>query len=81
LRALEAGQEAVVDVDGPARQKRAELGAEDLHVARQHHQVDALALDQRLHLLLLRALGLGAVAAAGQRQVVEGDAVAGGQSA
>ena len=75
LRALEAGQEAVVDVDGAALQRAAELGAQDLHVARQHHQVDALAFDQASISLLLRALGRR-IAARGQRQVVEGHAVA-----
>jgi hypothetical protein len=43
----------------------AELRAQDLHVARQHHQVDALALDHRFDLLLLRALGGGIAAPVG----------------
>ena len=47
-RALEAGQEAVVNVDGTAGQRFTEGLAEDLHVARQHHQVDAFSGNQRL---------------------------------
>ncbi|OIQ66944.1 hypothetical protein GALL_514830 [mine drainage metagenome] len=39
LGTLEAGQEAVVDVDGAPTQKLAELGRQDLHVARQHDEV------------------------------------------
>ena len=78
LRALEAGQEAVVDVDRAALQEGAELGAQDLHVARQHDQVDLPVAHQRLDLLLLCALGLGR-RAGGEREMVERDAVAGGQ--
>ena len=79
LGALEAGQEAVVDVDRPALQRGAEIGRQDLHVARQHHEIDALVLDDGFDPLLLCPLG-GGVAAGGQRQVVERDAVAIGQA-
>ena len=41
--ALEARQERVVDVDRLARQRAAGVVGEHLHVARQHHQVDARA--------------------------------------
>ena len=75
LGALETGQEAVVDVDGPATQELAELGRQDLHVARQHDQVDAQLTDELFNLQLLLALGFEA-GAGGQLQVMEGDAVA-----
>jgi len=41
LGALEAGQERMVDVDGPAFQLAAQVIREDLHVAREHHELDA----------------------------------------
>src|SRR5471030_2829546 len=74
LGALEAGQEGVVDVDRLALQRRAQFRRQDLHIARQHHQVDLVRLHQFNHLGFLRALGLGR-RADGQRQVVEGDVV------
>ena len=46
LRALEAGQERVVDVDRAALERVAEPVGEDLHVARQHHEVDVVLVDQ-----------------------------------
>ena len=69
-RALEAGQEAVMDIDGTAIQRAAHVFRQNLHVAGQHHQIDAFLLDQGQHLLLLCRLGVG-----GDRQVVERDAV------
>ncbi|KAG1317178.1 hypothetical protein G6F63_015778 [Rhizopus arrhizus] len=39
LRTLEAGQEAVGDVDGAAAQRAAHVRRQELHVAGQHHQV------------------------------------------
>ncbi len=68
----------MVNVDRPAGEELAEIGAEDLHVARQHHQIDTFTLDQRFDLQFLLTLDLGA-AAGRQRQVMEGDAIAGGQ--
>ena len=70
LGALEAGKEAVVDVDRPAGQRIAQRRREDLHVARQHDQVDPFALDQVDDAVLLLFAVFG-----GDRQVVEGDAV------
>ena len=70
LRALEAGQEAVVDVDRAASQCLAQARREDLHVARQHHQVDLFAhgqVDDRL-LLCIAIAGI-------DRQVVERHAI------
>jgi hypothetical protein len=43
----ERRQEAVVDVDQPLGEPRAELGRHDLHVAGQHHQVDVADQLQR----------------------------------
>ena len=45
VRALEAGQERVVDVDRPALEPLAQLGREDLHVAGQHDELDVVLLD------------------------------------
>jgi len=74
LRALEAGQEAVMDVDRPPGQGLAQARRQDLHVTRQHHQIDLLALDQVDDLLLL----YGAVVRV-DRQVMEGDPIGAGQ--
>ena len=60
LGALEAGQETVVDVDGTPGEVAAQLVRQDLHVARQHHQLGAFALDDlQLPCLGLRLVGLG----------------------
>ncbi|MNU90109.1 hypothetical protein D3C71_799650 [compost metagenome] len=69
-RALETGQEAVVDVDRAAVQRAAHAGRQDLHVAGQHHQVDAFLVHDVQHLLLLFQLGVGR-----DRQVMERNAV------
>ena len=74
LGALEAGQEAVVDVDGAAGQLAAQIVGEDLHVAGQHHQFGAFGFDD----LELARLGLGLVVLR-DRNVVEGHVVAGGE--
>ena len=58
LGALEAGQERVVDVDRPAGQGVAGRPRQHLHVAGQHHQVDAVLVDQIEHLPLGRRLGV-----------------------
>ena len=47
LGALEAGQERVVDVDGPALEGAAQAVAEDLHVAGEHDEVDVLGSTSR----------------------------------
>ena len=60
----------MVDVDRAPGQRRAQLRREDLHVARQHHQVDALALHQFQDPGFLR-IARGGV----DRKVVEGHAV------
>ena len=45
LGAFEAGQKAVVNVDGAARQFLAQVVAQDLHVAGQHHQFGAFGFN------------------------------------
>ncbi|MNV60820.1 hypothetical protein D3C71_1532970 [compost metagenome] len=74
LRAFEAGQEAVVDVDRTPGQRFAQARRQNLHVTRQHHQVDLLALDQVDDLLLLH----GAVVRV-DRQVMERHPIGAGQ--
>ena len=69
-RALEGGQEGVVDVDDAALHGAADLVGEDLHVARQDDELNVLGGDQVEELALrlsLRALRDG--------DVEEGDAV------
>src|SRR6185295_4608281 len=44
LAAGEGGQEGVMDVDDTVAKALNEARAQDLHVTRQHHQIDALAL-------------------------------------
>lgn len=46
LGALERRQETVVDVDDFPGHDFAQLGAEDLHVAGQHDEVDLVLLDE-----------------------------------
>ena len=58
-RALEAGQERVVDVDRPAGDLRAELIGEHLHVAGEHDDIDAVLGNELEQPGLLRRLGLG----------------------
>ena len=74
LGALEAGQEGMVDIDCPAAQGFAHFRRENLHVARQHHQVDIVGLDDFHHALFLDALGLGR-GARRQRQMMERNVV------
>jgi len=74
LRALERGQEAVVNIDDAARHSLTEHRAEHLHVACQHNELNVVFLDQLQHLRLLLCLGL-----LGNRQVMELDAVASSQ--
>nr|ABM53575.1 conserved hypothetical protein [uncultured bacterium CBNPD1 BAC clone 1664] len=69
-RALEAGQEGVVDVDASAGQVQGHVLGQDLHVARQDDEVGPRGGDQGAQAGLLVGLGLGA-----HRQVVEGDAL------
>jgi drug/metabolite transporter (DMT)-like permease len=57
-RALEAGQEGVVDVDDPPGQLPAERAGQHLHVAGQHDEVGPVVLDQGEDLVLLRGPGL-----------------------
>src|SRR6266571_3226020 len=74
LRAAEARQEGVVDVDDPAAQVIAQLAGQHLHVPREHHQVDPVLGDQAEQLRLLLRPGLG-----GHRQIVERHSVGRGQ--
>jgi hypothetical protein len=70
LRALESGQERVVDVDALPRQLDRELVRENLHVAGQHHQFDLALLDDAPDLRLLLRFGL-----CSDRQIVEWNAL------
>ena len=73
-RTLERGQERVVDVDHPALQPSAQVVGQDLHVPRQHDELDVELLDE------LEQPGLGL--RLGRRRdghVVERDAVEAGQ--
>src|SRR3984893_2590021 len=57
-RAFEAGQERVMDVDAAPRQLRRYCVREDLHVARQHHEIGLGPRDQIPDRALLLAPGL-----------------------
>lgn len=70
IRAFEAGQERVVDIDGASGKLLAQLGRENLHVARQHHDIGLLFAQDVQHLLFLRLLVLGI-----DRQVIKWNAV------
>ena len=83
-RALEAGQEAVMNVDAAAGQRRRETVRQDLHVARQHHQIGPAFVHQRQQPFFLRGLRFGRhgqvvkgnraeVGVAERRQVVVGN--------
>ncbi|MPM73070.1 hypothetical protein SDC9_120046 [bioreactor metagenome] len=74
LGALEAGQEAVVDIDGAAGQLFAQVVGQYLHVARQHHQLGTFFLNDLV--LALFGLGLGR---GSHGNVMKGDVVAGRQ--
>jgi len=67
LGALEARQEAVVDVDAAPREKAREIVRQDLHVAGEHDELGAGRVDQRHDARFL--LGLGILR---DRQMVEG---------
>ena len=49
FHALESRQERVVNVDRLARERLAQLGRQDLHVAREHDQFDILFGDDLEH--------------------------------
>src|SRR5215207_2519852 len=70
VRAGEGREERVVDIDDPTRVSSDELGRQDLHVAREHHDVHAVLVEEIQDPGLLLRLGL-----LGDGQVVEGDAV------
>ena len=67
-RALEARQERVVDVDAASRQLGRQIVRQDLHVARQHHEIGLGVLDQLPDRGFLLRLCLF-----GRRQMVERD--------
>src|SRR5262249_2833403 len=73
-RALEAGQEGVVDVDDPPGQLPAERVGQHLHIAGQDDEVGLVVLDQGEDLALLRGPGFRP-----DRQMVVVDAVGLGQ--
>jgi len=74
LRALERRQETVVDIDDFSRHGGAQSRRQDLHVARQHDEIDVILLDQVQDLRFLLVLGVGF-----DGQMVERDVVASGQ--
>ena len=55
LCALEAGQEAVMDVDAPPAEMRGLFVGQDLHVPRQHDQLGPTLFGDCAHLCFLRA--------------------------
>ncbi|MPM52770.1 hypothetical protein SDC9_99532 [bioreactor metagenome] len=69
--ALEPRQEGVVDVDRPALEEVAQLWGEDLHVAGQHDELDAVLLDHLHHPVLEVGLGLRDHVVVLERDVVE----------
>lgn len=74
LCALEAGQERVMDVDDAALQPGAEIGGEDLHIAREDNELDVELIDESAQTRLGSVLGLTS-----DRNVVEVVAVKFGQ--
>jgi probable blue pigment (indigoidine) exporter len=74
--APEPGEEGVVDVDDPPRKRIAHRRRQHLHVAGEHHQLDLLLGDQGEQRGVGGVTGLG-----GDREVVEGHAVALGERA
>ena len=71
---FEAGQKAVVDVDGTALEFSAQVVRENLHVARQHHEFGLFCLDD----FQLARFGLR-FGGSGHGHVMERNVVAGGQ--
>ena len=69
LRAFEAGQEGVVDIDRPAAQRAGSFIGEDLHITRQDHEFSARALDEFEETFFLCALRIGR-----DRQMMKGNA-------
>ena len=61
----------MVDVDRPAGESGAEVVAQDLHVAGEDHEVDAVGVDEIEHRRFLAGLAVGL-----DREVDEGDPVA-----
>ncbi|RMO67438.1 hypothetical protein ALQ37_01458 [Pseudomonas syringae pv. aptata] len=57
LGALETRQKRVMDIDRPARQLLAQVVGENLHVARQHHQLGPCFIDHLHQRGFLRSLG------------------------
>jgi hypothetical protein len=74
-RSPERRQERVVNVDRPTRQGAACVAAEDLHVAREHHQLDPLGC----HQLQERGIPLRSRCIATREAAVR-DAIPGGQA-
>ncbi len=77
-RALEARQEGVVDVDAFAGEPRAHLGAQHLHVAGEHHEVDLKLADQAQERGLLPGTGFLGDGEMVERDAVPFDEIAGG---
>ena len=68
LRALESGQERMMDVDAAPRELGGEAVRQDLHVARENDEIGFRGLDDFPGLSFLLHLGLP-----GDRQVVKGN--------
>lgn len=75
LCSLEGGKEGVMNVDHLSLHDLAQLGAEDLHVACEDDEVDAVLVNELEDLLLLPLFGVLCV----DGEVVEGDVVLGGE--
>ena len=56
VRALEARQERVVDVDAASGEGVAQLGRQDLHVPGEHDELDVVLVDRGEHARLERGL-------------------------
>jgi hypothetical protein len=70
FRALEAGQEAVMNVDDPPRHPFTQSPRQNLHVAGEHHQIDLFGFDD-----LQQAFFLLGFVVRTNRDVVEGNVV------
>lgn len=75
LGTLEGRQEAVVDVDDASRHGLAQFRRQDLHISRQHNQVNLVFLHELQDPSLLLRLGVG-----GDGEVHEGDVIGSSQS-
>ncbi|ABA49823.1 hypothetical protein BURPS1710b_0776 [Burkholderia pseudomallei 1710b] len=78
LRALEARQERVMDVDRAPREPLAQGGRQDLHVAREHDEIGRVPVDHLEHARFLRGFRVGR-RARGEREMMERNVVTRGE--